>query len=252
MLRQDEKDAANKDIRDTASAEADRSSGHRRNGSPSGETHNIRTSGNRTWNNPARRMNATPRPENAPERGRRNGMQQGRTYVARTQQNADSSEQPRVGRVQRNYTERSNYAGTGSTRPVSAMAANEEHTREAAQSEPAYEPQEHIPSEPSGAVPVVAGTNPEQESRSDRPPADIQQLDSGQEVSGILEMVEGYGFLRRDNYMPGENDIYVSPSQIRRFNLKPETLSVAIPVLRRCRKNTAPFISEVGQWDAAV
>ena len=45
-------------------------------------------------------MNATPRPENAPERGRRNGMQQGRTYVARTQQNADSSEQPRVGRVQ--------------------------------------------------------------------------------------------------------------------------------------------------------
>ncbi len=220
MLRQDEKDAANKDIRDTASAEGRQELRPQTNGSPSGETHNIRTSGNRTWNNPARRMNATPRPENAPERGRRNGMQQGRTYVARTQQNADSSEQPRVGRVQRNYTERSNYAGTGSTRPVSAMAANEEHTREAAQSEPRMNREEHIPSEPSGAVPVVAGTNPEQESRSDRPPADIRQLDSGQEVSGILEMVEGYGFLRRDNYMPGENDIYVSPSQIRRFNLK--------------------------------
>ena len=220
MLRQDEKDAANKDIRDTASAEGRQELRPQTNGSPSGETHNIRTSGNRTWNNPARRMNATPRPENAPERGRRNGMQQGRTYVARTQQNADSSEQPRVGRVQRNYTERSNYAGTGSTRPVSAMAANEEHTREAAQSEPRMNREEHIPSEPSGAVPVVAGTNPEQESRSDRPPADIKQLDSGQEVSGILEMVEGYGFLRRDNYMPGENDIYVSPSQIRRFNLK--------------------------------
>ena len=220
MLRQDEKDAANKDIRDTASAEGRQELRPQTNGSPSGETHNIRTSGNRTWNNPARRMNATPRPENAPERGRRNGMQQGRTYVARTQQNADSSDQPRVGRVQRNYTERSNYAGTGSTRPVSAMAANEEHTREAAQSEPRMNREEHIPSEPSGAVPVVAGTNPEQESRSDRPPADIRQLDSGQEVSGILEMVEGYGFLRRDNYMPGENDIYVSPSQIRRFNLK--------------------------------
>ena len=71
------------------------------------------------------------------------------------------------------------------------MAANEEHTREAAQSEPRMNREEHIPSEPSGAVPVVAGTNPEQESRSDRPPADIQQLDSGQEVSGILEMVGG-------------------------------------------------------------
>ena len=220
MLRQDEKDAANKDIRDTASAEGRQELRPQTNGSPSGETHNIRTSGNRTWNNPARRMNATPRPENAPERGRRNGMQQGRTYVARTQQNADSSDQPRVGRVQRNYTERSNYAGTGSTRPVSAMAANEEHTREAAQAEPRMNREERIPQEPSGAVPVVAGTNPEQESRSDRPPADIRQLDSGQEVSGILEMVEGYGFLRRDNYMPGENDIYVSPSQIRRFNLK--------------------------------
>ena len=220
MLRQDEKDAANKDIRDTASAEGRQELRPQTNGSLSGETHNIRTSGNRTWNNPARRMNATPRPENAPERGRRNGMQQGRTYVARTQQNADSSEQPRVGRVQRNYTERSNYAGTGSTRPVSAMAANEEHTREAAQAEPRMNREERIPQEPSGAVPVVAGTNPEQESRSDRPPADIQQFDSGQEVSGILEMVEGYGFLRRDNYMPGENDIYVSPSQIRRFNLK--------------------------------
>ena len=220
MLRQDEKDAANKDIRDTASAEGRQELRPQTNGSLSGETHNIRTSGNRTWNNPARRMNATPRPENAPERGRRNGMQQGRTYVARTQQNADSSEQPRVGRVQRNYTERSNYAGTGSTRPVSAMAANEEHTREAAQAEPRMNREERIPQEPSGAVPVVAGTNPEQESRSDRPPADIRQLDSGQEVSGILEMVEGYGFLRRDNYMPGENDIYVSPSQIRRFNLK--------------------------------
>lgn len=220
MLRQDEKDAANKDIRDTASAEGRQELRPQTNGSLSGETHNIRTSGNRTWNNPARRMNATPRPENAPERGRRNGMQQGRTYVARTQQNADSSDQPRVGRVQRNYTERSNYAGTGSTRPVSAMAANEEHTREAAQAEPRMNREERIPQEPSGAVPVVAGTNPEQESRSDRPPADIRQLDSGQEVSGILEMVEGYGFLRRDNYMPGENDIYVSPSQIRRFNLK--------------------------------
>ena len=87
-----------KDIRDTASAEGRQELRPQTNGSLSGETHNIRTSGNRTWNNPARRMNATPRPENAPERGRRNGMQQGRTYVTRTQQNADSSDQPRVGR----------------------------------------------------------------------------------------------------------------------------------------------------------
>ncbi len=46
-------------------------------------------------------------------------------------------------------------------------------------------------------------------------------LDSGQTISGILEvMQDGFGFVRSDNYMPGENDVYVSPSQIRRFNLK--------------------------------
>ena len=50
---------------------------------------------------------------------------------------------------------------------------------------------------------------------------DIAGLDSGISVSGILEvMSEGFGFIRSDNFMPGENDIYVSPSQIRRFNLK--------------------------------
>ncbi|MCD8023246.1 MAG: transcription termination factor Rho, partial [Lachnospiraceae bacterium] len=55
----------------------------------------------------------------------------------------------------------------------------------------------------------------------DRPPAELSQLDSGQSVSGILEvMPDGYGFIRSDNYLPGENDVYVSPSQIRRFNLK--------------------------------
>ena len=30
----------------------------------------------------------------------------------------------------------------------------------------------------------------------------------------------GYGFIRCENYLPGEDDVYVSPSQIRRFNLK--------------------------------
>lgn len=50
---------------------------------------------------------------------------------------------------------------------------------------------------------------------------DIEELDSGITAQGILEVLpDGYGFIRSDNYLPGENDIYVSPSQIRRFNLK--------------------------------
>ncbi len=52
-------------------------------------------------------------------------------------------------------------------------------------------------------------------------PADTAQLDSGQKADGILEvMPDGYGFIRCANYLPGENDVYVSPSQIRRFGLK--------------------------------
>ncbi len=40
-------------------------------------------------------------------------------------------------------------------------------------------------------------------------------------ASGLLEMhPDGYGFLRTNRYKPGDNDIYVSPVQIRRFNLK--------------------------------
>ena len=47
------------------------------------------------------------------------------------------------------------------------------------------------------------------------------ELDSGQMANGILEvMQDGFGFIRCANYMPGENDIYVAPSQIRRFGLK--------------------------------
>ncbi|HHT74241.1 MAG TPA: transcription termination factor Rho [Firmicutes bacterium] len=40
-------------------------------------------------------------------------------------------------------------------------------------------------------------------------------------ISGILEiMPDGFGFLRLDNYTPGQDDVYVSPSQIRRFSMR--------------------------------
>ena len=50
---------------------------------------------------------------------------------------------------------------------------------------------------------------------------EISALDSGIEANGILEvMPENFGFIRCENFLPGENDVYVAPSQIRRFNLK--------------------------------
>lgn len=56
-----------------------------------------------------------------------------------------------------------------------------------------------------------------------RPPEKLHaQMQNGEstEAEGILELhTDGYGFLRSANYLSGDDDIYVSPSQIRRFNL---------------------------------
>lgn len=60
-----------------------------------------------------------------------------------------------------------------------------------------------------------------EEMKEKKEPTDIEQLDSGKTAHGILEVLpDGFGFIRSDNYLPGENDVYVSPSQIRRFGLK--------------------------------
>ena len=56
---------------------------------------------------------------------------------------------------------------------------------------------------------------------SDNKDAVINDLDSGVTARGILEiMPDGFGFIRSENYLPGENDVYVAPSQIRRFSMK--------------------------------
>jgi len=60
-----------------------------------------------------------------------------------------------------------------------------------------------------------------QEARDKEKEAVINELDSGETASGILEiMPDGFGFIRSENYLPGENDVYVAPSQIRRFSMK--------------------------------
>ena len=62
----------------------------------------------------------------------------------------------------------------------------------------------------TGKKEVVIEENPEPPVREEVMVAD-----------GILEvMPDGYGFIRCENFLPGENDVYVSPSQIRRFRLK--------------------------------
>ena len=66
-----------------------------------------------------------------------------------------------------------------------------------------------------------------------------EELDSGVAASGILEvMPDGYGFIRCENFLPGENDVYVAPSQIRRFGLKTGDILVGNT---RIKKETEKF-----------
>ncbi len=63
-----------------------------------------------------------------------------------------------------------------------------------------------------------------------------RSIDSGEEVTGVLEiMPDGYGFLRRENYIQGPRDVYVPPQFIRRFQLRPGDL-ISGPV-RNQREN---------------
>ena len=85
-------------------------------------------------------------------------------------------------------------APTATQSHTAAMStATQSHAAGAASATPVEEPQKKI-----------------QEQREDRP-----------EVEGILEIAEGgFGFLRFHNFLTSDKDVYVSPSQIRRFNLK--------------------------------
>ena len=64
---------------------------------------------------------------------------------------------------------------------------------------------------------------PQQESKPEAETVEEDQanLDSGEIADGILEvMQDGFGFIRCENYLPGPNDVYVSPAQIRKYNLR--------------------------------
>ena len=75
--------------------------------------------------------------------------------------------------------------------------------------------------QPQNAQPQNTQAQAMQNSADAAPANDGTELDSGVRAHGILEvMPDGFGFIRCENYLPGENDVYVAPSQIRRFGLK--------------------------------
>ncbi|MDE6608429.1 MAG: transcription termination factor Rho, partial [Lachnospiraceae bacterium] len=95
-----------------------------------------------------------------------------------------------------------------------AQAKEAPQSKETVQTRETAQSREATPSK----EPVRRSEEKNETPNTDKFPA---ELDSGITANGILEvMPDGYGFIRCENYLPGENDVYVAPSQIRRFNLK--------------------------------
>ena len=123
---------------------------------------------------------------------------------------------------------------------AAADTASQEQTKAAVQSAPQETPQAEasqaaqavLPAEAAGSEPApeaakaapqdAAKVAPENVKEGAKEASDyVRPHREPEKVRGILEvMPDNYGFIRSDNFLPGDNDIYVSPSQIRRFNLK--------------------------------
>ena len=95
---------------------------------------------------------------------------------------------------------------------ASAAAENAEPAAEEAEEPPenAAPVREEKPETPQEQPAEAAAAEPE-----------TKQNDNRYDTAGILDIAEGgFGFLRFDNFLTSDKDIYVSPTQIRRFNLK--------------------------------
>ena len=113
---------------------------------------------------------------------------------------------------------------SGQNQPGQYQSKEDRHFRENGGRRATGESAERSPSQDyavrSNVSAQPSGNEEESSSGSTYVPGRIPG-DTGKQAHGILEvMQDGFGFLRSENFLPGEEDVYVSPSQIRRFNLK--------------------------------
>lgn len=145
-----------------------------------------------------------PKTEGKPERAEKN---------ARTEKNSDKtvrSERTEY-KAERTGTERLDRAENRVERTDKPERPERIIQAENRAERPTSERTEYKTERPEGRVEEARGDD-------EKFPA---ELDSGIAAHGILEvMPDGYGFIRCENYLPGDHDVYVAPSQIRRFGLK--------------------------------
>lgn len=100
------------------------------------------------------------------------------------------------------------------------VSTSQQHVQEDKKKEEIEKEARHEAADDTSKQEKKAESKKESESFS-QPPNGLEKIESDDPVEGVLEVLpDGYGFLRSDNYLSGPKDVYVSPSQIRRFNLK--------------------------------
>ncbi len=105
-----------------------------------------------------------------------------------------------------------------SERPAKEQSAEQRQHTENVTERPAREARPHTENVTERPAERPAREQTEGRASEEKFPS---ELDSGLTARGILEvMPDGFGFIRSDNFLPGENDVYVAPSQIRRFGLR--------------------------------
>ncbi len=154
------------------------------------------------------------------------GYQQQNTYQQGGYQQNDSGYQQR-GFQQPNYQQPGYQQQTGYQQPNYQQSPGFQQSAFTPQQAPAYTPETEGGEEdrrfrrpPQQQQQQEGYYNKEYGTSNPAVPELLQGGDCG-DAEGVLEVLpDGYGFLRSDNYLPGNRDVYVSIAQIRRFSLK--------------------------------
>ena len=108
----------------------------------------------------------------------------------------------------------------------------------------------------TGTLASINEDKMQEDARAEDGKADDAKADDGKyDVEGILELADdGFGFLRFDNFLTSSKDVYVSPTQIRRFNLKTgdEIFGIARPPKQSEKFGALLFVTKVNGDDPGV
>ena len=155
--------------------------------------------------------NSNARPQGGYQQGyRQNGYQQGYRQNG-YQQGYRQSGYQQGGYQQNNYQQGGGYQGGYQQGYQGGYAAQRQGGYAP---EPGYDEERRMRNRPEGYYNKDYGTSN---------PAVPEMLETGEcgDAEGVLEVLpDGYGFLRSDNYLSGQRDVYVSIAQIRRFGLR--------------------------------